>query len=576
MTTSQQNQKPPDNWRETVESIVVAFVLAFLFRTFEAEAFVIPTGSMAPTLYGQHRDIKCRQCGTRFAAGVSSLPANDAEVREGMIEPRDRTHFAVCPNANCRFSNNVLDREMFAGDRILVNKFPYEFHEPQRWDVVVFKFPESAKTNYIKRLVGLPGEKLKISGGDVWVRPLDDEGGVFRIPRKAPEKQRQLQLLVHDNDHPAEKLLEAGWPESWAPVAQQSTGWVADAKARAFRVDPPGTDADATDWIRYTHYVPTAADWTRALKSSSPQPAPQPQVIKDFYAYNSRITVGQADHSVQRGELPDLYVSPSESEQWVGDLTLSCTVEVLAAGGEVVFELVEGQRRYRCTIDLANGRGALQYVHEMNRSEDPWEAAGDPFETGMSKPGTYTFSFANVDDRLCVWVDDRLVKSLEFEEKSKFEPQFPPILHTDADTSPVGIGARMAKLRISHLKIERDIYYRSEPQGLGDEKDKIFTLHDDPDDDRNDEFLMLGDNSPRSNDSRLWAPPHTVPRHLLIGKAFFVYWPHGVPFLNQGKGYPIARYYEMKRPGTDEPPGPPLSKFSVPFYPNVGRMHRIR
>ena len=36
--------------RETIESIVVAFLLAFLFRTFEAEPFVIPTGSMAPTL----------------------------------------------------------------------------------------------------------------------------------------------------------------------------------------------------------------------------------------------------------------------------------------------------------------------------------------------------------------------------------------------------------------------------------------------------------------------------------------------------------------------------------------------
>src|SRR5436190_22957438 len=89
--------------RETVESIVVAFVLAFLFRTFEAEAFVIPTGSMAPTLYGQQRDVTCAHCGTRFAAGVSSVPANDAELRENMIVPRDRSHFAICPNANSRF-----------------------------------------------------------------------------------------------------------------------------------------------------------------------------------------------------------------------------------------------------------------------------------------------------------------------------------------------------------------------------------------------------------------------------------------------------------------------------------------
>ena len=48
--------KPKESWRDTIESIVFAFILAFLFRTFEAEAFVIPTGSMAPTLYGRHKE----------------------------------------------------------------------------------------------------------------------------------------------------------------------------------------------------------------------------------------------------------------------------------------------------------------------------------------------------------------------------------------------------------------------------------------------------------------------------------------------------------------------------------------
>src|SRR5258707_14676185 len=76
---------PPrhDSWRETVESIVVAFVLAFLFRTFEAEAFVIPTGSMAPTLYGQHRDVHCKKFGTRFAVGASGAVDGAAVVRGG-------------------------------------------------------------------------------------------------------------------------------------------------------------------------------------------------------------------------------------------------------------------------------------------------------------------------------------------------------------------------------------------------------------------------------------------------------------------------------------------------------------
>ena len=48
--------------RETIESIVVAIILAFLFRGFVAEAFVIPTGSMAQTLRGRHMDIVCPEC----------------------------------------------------------------------------------------------------------------------------------------------------------------------------------------------------------------------------------------------------------------------------------------------------------------------------------------------------------------------------------------------------------------------------------------------------------------------------------------------------------------------------------
>src|SRR5439155_18233007 len=137
--------------------------------------------------------VYCAKCGTRFAVGASTGSGQfDSEIHDGDISHDYRSHFAVCPNANCRFPNDILDREIFAGDRILVNKFPYEFAEPQRWDVVVFKFPESAKTNYIKRLAGLPGEELILVGGDVRVRPLGSDSN-YRIARKTPEKQRQLQ-----------------------------------------------------------------------------------------------------------------------------------------------------------------------------------------------------------------------------------------------------------------------------------------------------------------------------------------------------------------------------------------------
>ena len=288
----------------------------------------------------------------------------------------------------------------------------------------------------------------------------------------------------------------------------------------------------------------------------------------NFYYQNSRVTVIDQDrHDISR----------QDSILWVGDLTLSCTVETFDAAGEAIFELVEGSRRYRCVIDLQTGRGQLTYVPDLAASDDEWHDAGDPFDTPLAKPGKYTFSFANVDDRLCVWIDDRLVKPLEFQADSKYPAPHRPLRPTEADKSPVAIGAKGARFRVSHLMIERDIYYTPEPQSLQPDHDLLFKLHQYPDNEGEDEFLMLGDNSPRSNDSRLWAPPRTVSRHLLIGKAFFVYWPHAVPFLNDGRGFPVAKYHEpARRPGTADSPGPPVPKFSIPFYPNIGRMHRIR
>src|SRR4051812_14167522 len=57
---------PEGNIKDTVESILVAFILAFVFRAFVVEAFVIPTGSMAPTLLGAHMRFQCEDCGYGF------------------------------------------------------------------------------------------------------------------------------------------------------------------------------------------------------------------------------------------------------------------------------------------------------------------------------------------------------------------------------------------------------------------------------------------------------------------------------------------------------------------------------
>ncbi len=198
-----------DGSRETFESIVVAFILAFLFRAFEAEAFVIPTGSMAPTLYGRHKEMTCEQCGFTSAFGAS----DEIDDATGLYMPNMRIDEAMCPN--CRYLNPVRNLPVFKGDRILVNKFPYEFGDPQRWDVPVFKYPEKPTTNYIKRLVGMPGETILIKRGDVY-RVEEDRSRT--ILRKSPEKQKELQIPIYDNNHPETALHAKGWPKRWAPV----------------------------------------------------------------------------------------------------------------------------------------------------------------------------------------------------------------------------------------------------------------------------------------------------------------------------------------------------------------------
>ena len=95
----------------------------------------------------------------------------------------------------------------------------------------------------------------------------------------------------------------------------------------------------------------------------------------------------------------------------------------------------------------------------------------------------------------------------------------------------------------------------------------------------------MGDNSPRSQDSRLWPNQvrhaenrHAVGRQALIGKAFFIYWPHGVPFLNGGRGFTLIGH---RVPPNDQDPldqeeASKYAEYSIPFYPQWWRWKRIR
>jgi len=581
--------KPKESMRDTIESILFAFVLAFLFRTFEAEAFVIPTGSMAPTLYGRHKEANCTACGFPIVVGAS----HEVISETGYLAENSRLRAAVCPN--CGFENDQMyDALAFNGDRILVNKFPYEFGEPSRWDVFVFKYPEGPKTNYIKRLVGLPNETLRIRNGNLY----RIENNAERILRKAPAKQRALQLPVYDDDKFAAELVKGGWPERWAAVApgevglipgweETKEGWQPDAQKRSYSITAKQSSSRA--WLRYRHFFAMPADWDSVAHQVPVQP--RARLIGDFCGYNA--TIG--DHGADASDADHIDFGP----YWVPDLTLNLELKIerAAENGEFLLELCEGTAWYRCRIDINSGKAVLEEI-DSQLGEEATELA--QAMTPVHGAGSWRLSFANVDDRLCLWVNDRLI---DFKDGANLDGPgatgnpFP----TDRDLTPIGIAARGLDATVAHLLIQRDIYYRVGYPGRTyihldnellrnihqpDAWSEVFSRHADQLEQRTmtigpGHYLAFGDNSPQSNDSRMWnIGDETVPRKNLVGKAFWIYWPHGVPFLNHGRGFPVTYHYQLPDPQIN-PQGEPVKvkdypRYSLPFYPQFSRMKRIR
>jgi len=460
-------RKNRESFLETLESIVVAFVLAFIFRAFVVEAFVIPTGSMGPTLYGQHAEFTCSDCGYEFAIGA-----------DGRVDSRP-----VCPN--CGLGQPLPARTpLYSGDRILVLKFLYDFAEPHRWDVIVFRNPNEPEENYIKRLVGLPGETIELVRGDVTI-----DG---HIARKTDRAQDALWMIVHDT---RKQATRTGWPKRW--VADRL--WEPDEHGFALPQAPPGGQAA---WLVYHH---------RNTEG-------QPDNIRDYYAYNSGANGWRIGRHV------------------CTDLRLTTEVTAETADAVLVVEMRAYHDRFRFVLPAEGSKEAAQIL--LN-GRVVAEAADGVLPVGRAA----TVEVANVDRTLMLHVDGRRVttthanpitprgdvayepkpvskQTLEAYQQAPAPGQTPPMAHE------LRVGARGAALRLAYLCLDRDIYYVNEMiRGVsGDEpghgiEGNPFALGE-------DDFFVCGDNSPKSFDCRLWPLDRpVVPRRNLVGKAFFVYWP---------------------------------------------------
>ncbi|MCD4824461.1 MAG: signal peptidase I [Phycisphaerae bacterium] len=610
MSMEKTPQKGLGQFRDTVESIYIAIILAFVLRAFLVEAFVIPTGSMANSLYGEHYVLTCPCCGQQYAHG--SAP----ERRVTGTRPPQ----AHCPNCTYQYADSQKSPEVFSrgGDRVLVLKYLYNFSPPKPWDVVVFKNPQNNRENFIKRLIGLPGETIEIVHGDIFVKGPDSQK--FRIRRKDSVAQKAMWLIVYDNDYPPDPILvkEEGLnPPRWEK-GRGGVHWEMDLKPYGRRV------------FEYKGAGPLAE-----LRFDPGE--------NNFRPYNSYNAL-EADSRSMHGDM-DICTD------WI----LSCVLKPIEPGDSQVnltFECFGD--RFRAEF---NTSGAIRLLHQpRGKPSDKWA------EWGKADVGSFVagegreIAFSNVDYRAKLWVDGKIVlasndkhypgdykkaiqrvtiprqrreidqriediqsqlssQSLSPAKKQKLQEQ----LSADIDKQRhlitqwgwyqkpgAFISARGGKLQLSHIKLKRDVYYtcpRLDIRNLDASANPMYDYpremwemwksnHQVPNswkrDSRGDylawgttgnpiklrsfpanhdldEYFCMGDNSAQSNDGRTWiaAAPSlrlkdkngkfqyqlgTVPRYNIIGRAVLVYWPAGFPL-------PVLHW---------------------PIVPDVGRIRLIR
>ena len=479
------SKKEKGFFRENIESILIAVALAFVLRIFVVEAFKIPTGSMAPTLLGVHKNVKCPNCNWKFKSNHN-------------------VDYVKC--SNCLYKIRISNNGNKGGSRILGNKFSYDFGKPSRWDVAVFKYPfgdvtcmscgfsssqsmmcekcsnspkienfikskvnsffkrsfgikqyhtvlcKSCNTtgailceqcgstnvhivrkNYIKRLIGLPEEKLQIANGDIYIN-----GKIVRKPEKV---QDALWAPVFDSNYPAKQEIVENW----------------EADDEYWKISKEQLHLNIPDQIKQKSYITFKRE------------------ITDYSVYNSEII-----------------------DAISADVMLAFDVTTTGKSGGISILLEEDEKTYEVFI---RSRGVKEEAH-LKISGSIVDSNTDAF---INPQETSRIEFSTADNEIIVKLNDSVIFSHTYDtDLSSLEGY--------TKFSSLKLGGINTDAIFKNITISRDVFYT--------ESGKWGTFN--PVEIGEKQYFFLGDNSRNSNDSRYWK---FVPESNMVGRAFMVFWP---------------------------------------------------
>jgi signal peptidase I len=337
--------------------------------------------------------------------------------------------------------------------------------------MAVFRCPADPSKAFVKRVIGLPGEDVRIREGDIYINN--------RLARKTLAEFKAVRVLVFDNNF---QPWPHGFRDRWEAQPASAAGCGLGGTTVYFNTEE---NPQAYQCLIYRHAPPAAG---------------QSQAIRDEYMYNG-------------GDPPALMP--------VHDFMVECNLKVVQGSGWVLFGITDGSDRLIVELPVAQGKTTNPDRMARLREEKTPFSHPLPLQTvdnqvyrqvpgfRLSAGKSYHVELAFVDRRLTLAIDG----------VCPFPPlDFPPAKTRKAVVRPFKLGARGVKAAINNVRLFRDIYYTE--VGTNGTR-KVVSLGP-------EEYFVLGDNSPNSDDSRFWPQRGVVPLENFIGKPFLAHLPSRV------------------------------------------------